>query len=120
MKTPSFFQRSELSATLWTFRREFVVCTIFTVIVNILMLTPTLYMLQIFDRVMLSGSELTLTALTLVMLFFFAVMAFSEWSRSRLLVRVGVKLDERLNSRVFNASFEAYLNQLGRNADASS
>jgi len=115
MKTPSFFQRSELSATLWTFRREFVVCTIFTVIVNILMLTPTLYMLQIFDRVMLSGSELTLTALTLVMLFFFAVMAFSEWSRSRLLVRVGVKLDERLNSRVFNASFEAYLNQLGRN-----
>ncbi|MFA6314272.1 MAG: type I secretion system permease/ATPase [Sterolibacterium sp.] len=114
MKTPSFFQRSELSATLWTFRREFAVCVVFTIVVNILMLTPTLYMLQVFDRVMLSGSEFTLTALTLVMLFFFAVMAFSEWSRSRLLVRTGVKLDEQLNSRIFNASFESYLNQLGR------
>ncbi|TRZ93465.1 MAG: type I secretion system permease/ATPase [Rhodocyclaceae bacterium] len=114
MKTPSFFQRSELAATLWTFRREFAVCVVFTIVVNILMLTPTLYMLQVFDRVMLSGSEFTLTALTLVMLFFFAVMAFSEWSRSRLLVRTGVKLDEQLNSRIFNASFESYLNQLGR------
>ena len=114
MKTPAFFQRSELAATLWTFRREFGVCVIFTVVVNILMLTPTLYMLQVFDRVMLSASEFTLMALTLVMLFFFAVMAFSEWSRSRLLVRTGVKLDEKLNSRIFNASFESYLNQLGR------
>lgn len=114
MKSPAFFERSELSATLWTFRREFAVCVVFTVVVNILMLTPTLYMLQVFDRVMLSGSEFTLTALTLVMLFFFAVMAFSEWSRSRLLVRTGVKLDEQLNSRIFNASFESYLNQLGR------
>ena len=114
MKTPSFFQRSELSATLWTFRREFAVCVVFTALVNILMLTPTLYMLQVFDRVMLSGSEFTLTALTLVMLFFFSVLGFSEWSRSRLLVRTGVKLDERLNSRIFNASFESYLNQLGR------
>ena len=115
MKPSSFFQHSELSKTLWLFRREFVVCGIFTMIVNILMLTPTLYLLQIFDRVMLSQSELTLAVLTLVMLFFFAVMAFSEWSRARLLVRTGVKLDEQLNSRVFNASFEAYQSQSGMN-----
>ena len=115
MKKPSFFQRSELSATLWLLRREFLVCVMFTVVVNILMLTPSLYMLQVFDRVMLSRSEFTLAALTLVMLFFFAVMAFAEWARSRLLVRTGVKLDEHLNSRVFSASFEAHLNQLGSN-----
>ncbi|MDD5175473.1 MAG: type I secretion system permease/ATPase [Sterolibacterium sp.] len=115
MKKPAFFERSELSATLWLFRREFVVCVIFTMVVNLLMLTPSLYMLQVFDRVMLSRSEFTLVALTLVMLFFFAVMAFAEWARSRLLVRTGVKLDEHLNTRVFNASFEAHLNQLGRN-----
>ncbi|MCX7169483.1 MAG: type I secretion system permease/ATPase [Proteobacteria bacterium] len=115
MKNPTFFQRSELSATLWLFRREFAVCVIFTVVVNILMLTPTLYMLQVFDRVMLSRSEFTLAALTLVMLFFFGVMAFAEWARSRLLVRTGVKLDEHLNSRVFNASFESNLKQLGGN-----
>lgn len=114
MKTPSFFERSELAAALWAFRREFAVCLLFTVVVNVLMLTPTLYMLQVFDRVMLSQSEFTLAALTLVMLFFFAVMAFAEWSRSRLLVRIGVRLDELLNSRVFKAGFEASLKQRGR------
>ncbi len=115
MKTPSFFQRSELAATLWKFRREFIVCTVFSIVVNLLMLTPTLYMLQVFDRVMLSASELTLVALTLIMLFFFGILAFSEWARSRLLVRLGVKLDDMLNSRVFNASFESYLNRPGSN-----
>lgn len=115
MIKPSFFQRSELAATLWSFRREFAVVMIFSMVVNVLMLTPTLYMLQVFDRVMVSQNELTLVALTLIMLFLFAVMGFAEWSRSRLLVRAGVRLDQELNSRVFNASFEAYLNQLEHN-----
>lgn len=115
MKTSNFLQRSELTATLWAFRREFAVVMIFSMVVNILMLTPTIYMLQVFDRVLVSQNELTLLALTLVMLFMFAVMGFAEWSRSRLLVRAGVRLDQQLNSRVFNASFEAYLNQLEHN-----
>ena len=36
-------------------------------------------------------------------------MAFSEWLRSRLLVRVGIRLDQALNTKVFNANFQAYL-----------
>lgn len=115
MKTPAFFQRSELRAVFWRFRREFAVCVVFSAVINLLMLTPTLYMLQLFDRVMISQSILTLAAMTLVMLFFFAVMSFSEWSRSRLLVRLGVRLDEELNTRVFNASFESQLRQPGGN-----
>ncbi len=115
MNKPAFFQRSELAGVLWDFRREFFVCMIFTAVINLLMLTPTIYMLQVFDRVFISGSDFTLGALTLVMLFFFAVMAFSDWSRARLLVRVGVRLDEALNSRIFGASFESHLKQLGRN-----
>lgn len=115
MNTPAFFQRSELRAVLWRFRREFAVCMVFSALINLLMLTPTLYMLQLFDRVMISQSLLTLGAMTLVMLFFFAVMSFSEWLRSRLLVRLGVRLDEELNSRVFNASFESQLRQFGGN-----
>lgn len=115
MKTPAFFQRSELAATLWSFRREFLVVGLFSMVANILMLTPTLYMLQVYDRVMISQSGLTLLGLSLIALFLFSVMAFAEWARSRLLVRAGVRLDEQLNSRVFNASFEAALNQAGRN-----
>lgn len=113
MKTPAFFERSELTRVLWGLRQEFAVAVIFTVVVNVLMLTPTLYMLQVFDRVLISYSSFTLVALTLVMLFFFLVMSFSEWMRSRLLVRTGVKLDSLLNSRVFRASFERHLRQSG-------
>jgi ATP-binding cassette subfamily C exporter for protease/lipase len=80
-------------------------------VANLLMLTPTLYMLQVYDRVMLSGSDLTLIAVSLICLFLLGVMGTAEWFRSRLLVRVGVAIDQELSTRVFNASFEAYLNQ---------
>ena len=105
---------SELVNTLWAFKREFLVVGLFSMVANLLMLTPTLYMLQVFDRVMMSGSELTLLFLSLITLFLFAVMAFAEWSRSRLLVRAGVRLDEMLNTRVFSASFEAQLEKSGK------
>lgn len=104
-------QNNELAKTLLSFRREFVWVGIFSMIANILMLTPTLYMLQIYDRVMASQSELTLLFLTIIVILFFCMMAFAEWTRSRLLVRAGVRLDQALNARVFNASFEASLGQ---------
>ncbi|MBK9235035.1 MAG: type I secretion system permease/ATPase [Rhodoferax sp.] len=113
MKTPTFFRRSELTATLWTFRREFLMVGFFSMVANVLMLTPTLYMLQVYDRVMISQSELTLLAMSLLTLVLFGVMAFAEWMRSRVLVRAGVRLDERLGTQVFNASFEAHLSQTG-------
>jgi ATP-binding cassette, subfamily C, bacterial exporter for protease/lipase len=112
---PDFFERSALSRQLWEFRREFLWVGIFSLIANVLMLTPTIYMLQVYGRVMKSGSELTLLMVTFFLIFFYAVMSFAEWLRSRLLVRAGVRLDEALNSLVFNASFEAYLNRTRHN-----
>ena len=113
MKASGFFDRSELTSVLWTFRREFMAVGVFSMVANLLLLSPTMYMLQVYDRVMASQSELTLLALSLITLFLFGVMAFAEWMRSRVLVRTGVRMDEQLSSRVFNASFEAYLNQSG-------
>ena len=113
MKTPEFFKRSELTATLWTFKREFLIVGIFSMVANLLMLTPTLYMLQVYDRVLTSQSETTLVFVSLLTLFLFVVMAFAEWMRSRLLVATGVRLDEKLSTQVFNASFEAHLSQSG-------
>ena len=115
LKTPEFFKRSELTSTLWSFRREFVIVGVFSMIANVLMLAPTLYMLQVYDRVMHSQSELTLIVLSLLTLFLFAIMAFAEWMRSRLLVRTGVRLDSQLSTLVFNASFEAHLSQSSSN-----
>ncbi|MRD47243.1 type I secretion system permease/ATPase [Caenimonas koreensis] len=111
MKQPSFFERSELTQALWAFRREFYIVALFSFVSNLLMLAPTIYMLQIYDRVMVSRSELTLLAVSLITLFLFGIMAISDWSRSRVLVRAGVRFDEQLSTRVFNSSFESYLSQ---------
>jgi ATP-binding cassette subfamily C exporter for protease/lipase len=113
MKTPDFFNRSALTTTLWSFRREFLIVGIFSLVANVLMLTPTLYMLQVYDRVLASQSELTLLVMSLLTLFLFVIMAFAEWMRSRVLVSAGVRLDEQLSTQVFNASFEAHLSQAG-------
>lgn len=110
MKTPSFFARSDLTATLWGFRHAFALVALFSAVANVLLLTPTIYMLQLYDRVLISGSELTLLAVSLVCLFLFGIMSVSEWARSRVLVAVGTRLDALLGTRVFNASFESYLN----------
>jgi len=109
MTFSGFFERSELTRALWAFRREFLMVGVFSMVANVLMLSPTLYMLQVFDRVMSSRSELTLLAMSLITLFLFGVMAFAEWMRSRVLVRSGVRLDALLGTRVFNASFDAHL-----------
>jgi ATP-binding cassette, subfamily C, bacterial exporter for protease/lipase len=111
MKTPQFFTRSELARALWTFKDEFKAVGVFSFVANLLLLVPTLYMLQVYDRVLASQSELTLLVVSLVALFLLSMMSFSEWSRSRVLVRAGVRFDQQLSTRVFNASFEAYLNQ---------
>lgn len=115
MKSTKFFQRSDLTATLWAFRREFVIVGLLSFLANLLLLTPTIYMLQVFDRVMVSQSELTLLAVSLITVVLFVIMALSEWLRSRVLVGAGVRFDEVLSTRVFNASFEAYLSQSGAN-----
>ena len=111
MKKPQFLNRSELANALWAFRKEFLIVGILSFLSNLLMLAPTIYMLQVFDRVLVSRSELTLLAVSLITLFLFGVMACSEWLRSRVLVRAGMQFDELLSTRVFNASFEARLGQ---------
>ena len=110
MKIPEIMNRDELSRTLWGFRYEFMVAGIFSMVANLLMLTPTIYMLQVFDRVMMSQNMGTLAAVSLIALFLFVVLTFSEWARSKLLVRSGVRMDEMLSKRLFHASYEAYLN----------
>ncbi|MEN9372952.1 MAG: hypothetical protein RIR79_504 [Pseudomonadota bacterium] len=119
LQNTRFFQRSELTTTLWAFRREFLIVGALSFLTNLLMLSPTIYMLQVFDRVLSSGSELTLIAVSLITLFLFAIMAFAEWLRSRVLVRAGMDFDAQLSTRVFNSSFEASLEQSATNPSRS-
>jgi len=110
-----FFSRSPIGRILWTFRKEFLWVCVFSAFANVLMLAPTIYMLQVFDRVMFSGNLMTLLALTLLVIGFSLLMAFAEWVRSRLLVRAGSRFDDALNRSVFAAAFASQLSTARRN-----
>lgn len=106
---PTDRRSGELRSALWALRHEVAVVGMLSMVINLLMLVPTVYMLQIYDRVLVSRNEMTLLALSLLTLCAFGVAAFLEWSRSRILVSAGAHLDRQLTSRVFDASFEASL-----------
>ena len=110
MKIPDIFNRNELTRTLWDFRYEFMVAGLFSMIANLLMLAPTLYMLQVYDRVLVSQNTGTLLVVSIITLFFLVVLSFSEWARSKLLVRSGIRIDQMLSRKLFHASYEAHLN----------
>ncbi|MDP2062744.1 MAG: type I secretion system permease/ATPase [Phaeovulum sp.] len=76
----------------------------FSVFVNLLMLTGPLYMLQIYDRVLGSQSEETLVALTGLVAFLFLCMGLLDHVRCRVMARVGARFQDRLHGRVFRAS----------------
>lgn len=102
-------QRAPIWEILLGFRREVLWVGIFSFIANLLSLSPTLYMLQLFDRVMLSHNEYSLIVFTMIITLFIGVMSFAEWIRSRLLVRAGVRFDESLNSQLFLSQFDTML-----------
>ncbi len=77
---------------------------LFSLFVNVLMLTGPLYMLQVYERVLGSGSEETLLALTILVAFLFIMMGILDFARSRVAARYGAKLQEAFDARVFRAA----------------
>ncbi|NBP38535.1 MAG: ATP-binding cassette domain-containing protein [Betaproteobacteria bacterium] len=106
-------EASRLSKALWKFKREIAWIGFFSLIANALLIAPAIYNLQVYDRVMVYHNEVTLVVLTAVLVMLFGFAAISEWLRSRLMVRMGIRFDEHLNSAVFKASFDAYLRKPG-------
>jgi ATP-binding cassette, subfamily C, bacterial EexD len=104
---------SELGEALKSCKSAFVGAGVFSFFINILMLVSPIYMLQIYDRVLSSRSITTLTVLTVVAVGLLWVYSLLETLRSRVLVRIGGRLDRRLNSRVFGALFKAALYKPG-------
>ncbi|MBI4694959.1 MAG: type I secretion system permease/ATPase [Gammaproteobacteria bacterium] len=90
----------------------------FSLVVNVLLLAPSLYMLAVYDRVLAAGSADTLLMLTLIVAYVFAIMGGLEWARGRLLVAASQRFEHLLGSRVFQAVFERALASDGRVASA--
>ncbi|NOQ77597.1 MAG: type I secretion system permease/ATPase [Methylococcaceae bacterium] len=111
-------EKSELKLALKACKGTFITTAVFSMFINILMLVPAVYMLQLYDRVITSGSESTLVSLTVLVIFLFIVMGILEWLRSQLLVRVSSKIEVLLNQRLFNATFKQALLSGGAKSSA--
>ncbi|KPG94798.1 peptidase [Pseudomonas sp. RIT-PI-q] len=92
----------------------------FSLFVNALMLVPTFYMLQVYGRVLSSGSLSTLAMLTLIMTVLVVTLGALEWVRSHIMVRVSTRLDVLLSRQVYKASFKRALESGGMDASAQS
>ena len=84
----------------------------FSLFSSLLVLAPSAYMLEVYDRVVNSRSHLTLAMLTLLVLMAYALMEVLEWVRAEVMREAAVGLDQRLSPRVFSAIFDANLKRL--------
>jgi ATP-binding cassette, subfamily C, bacterial exporter for protease/lipase len=108
--------KNEIAAALSDFKGAFRTVGIFSAIINMMLLVPSLYMLQVYDRVLASQNVTTLLMLTLMVLGAFFLTSALEFVRSFVLIRVGAQLDMKLNKRIYTAAFEQNLKKAGGNA----
>ena len=80
-----------------------------SLIISLLALAPTVYMLEVYDRVVNSRSGITLVMLTVVVVLMYAVMEVLEKIRGSMLRAAGVQLDDKLSERVYNAMFQGFM-----------
>ena len=99
----------ELAAALKDVKSYFIYAGIFSAAVNILMLVPVFYMLQVFNRVIPSGSLSTLASLTLLMVALLMAVGGFEWVRSMILISASNRIEKNLRKRVSDATFKRAL-----------
>ena len=107
---------SELTMALEPLRPTLYKAILFSLIISMLALAPTVYMLEVYDRVVNSRSDTTLAMLTILVVLCYAVMEVLEKLRSSMMRAAGVKLDNALSKRVYSAMFQGFLRrQVGGN-----
>ena len=108
--------QGELAQAVISFKSAFKTVAVFSAIINVLLLVPSLYMLQVYDRVLASRNQTTLLLITAMIVLAYMVMSALEFVRSFVLIRIASQLDMQLNQRVYTAAFEQNLKRAGSNA----
>ncbi len=100
---------SEVKDAVAASRRALNATFLFSAVINILMMAGPLFMLQVYDRVLSSGSFPTLVALSAITAGLYGIIGMLELARSRIIGRVGAEIDQRLSDRIFEASLRKSL-----------
>lgn len=103
--------RNDITAFIAARKSLFTSLALFSALINLLMLVPSVYMLQVYDRVLPSGNEMTLLMLTLIMAGLLALTGGLDYLRNMLVIRMSNQFDLALNSRVYDAAFQAKLHR---------
>ena len=90
-------QRSKLTELVYRFKREYISVFAFSAVINILMLVPSWYMLQVYDRVLTSHDDNTLLGLSLIALFLYFIYALLERSRGLVLIDISEHFDQQVS-----------------------
>jgi ATP-binding cassette subfamily C protein EexD len=110
--------KSDLEKALNLCKGAFLSAAGFSMIINFLMVVPSIYMLQVYDRVVPTSNQSTLLMLTLIMIVLFITLGALEWVRSQILVRVSTRLETLLNERLFHIAFKQSLYSGGQRASS--
>lgn len=99
-------------------RSALITAAVFSLFLNLLMLVPSVYMLQVYDRVLSTGSVPTLLMLSMITVFLFAVYGGLEWLRAQILIVSSMRFDALLSAGIHDAIFARTLATGGRVASA--
>jgi ATP-binding cassette, subfamily C, bacterial exporter for protease/lipase len=105
-------KRSELLETVVSLKLYFKRAAFFSLFTNLLVLAPTVYMLEVYGRVINSSNNNTLLMLTLLVVGLYVILEVLEWVRTSIMVEAGLALDGKLRERLFNLIFEANLRHI--------
>ena len=103
---------SELREAIASLRPYFVRAGWFSLLASLLVLAPSLYMLEVYARVVDSRNHTTLVMLTLAVVGAYILMEVLEWARSELMYAASLELDQKMSVRIFSAIFEANLKRM--------
>ena len=101
--------RKPINSIIYNCRRSFYFVIIATIIIDSLALVPMLFMMVVMDKVMNSRSTVTLISVTLVVVGIYVFWSALEWIRTRMMVRLSLRLDWDLSADVFDASFRRFV-----------
>jgi ATP-binding cassette subfamily C exporter for protease/lipase/ATP-binding cassette subfamily C protein EexD len=101
--------KKPIAAMLYQVRRAFYSAFFITFLIDMMSLAPVLYMESVFDRVLSTNSGITLATLTILVVICYLFWSALEWVRSRMFVRLSLRIDWDLSSEIFDASYRRYI-----------